>query len=85
MRSERSFLECSAILTQGKESSIIYFMRTIKLTESKYLVRSGIRTHAHARGLRPERSTLDRSAILQQEVGFEPTPTLGDCDLNGAP
>ena len=27
-------------------------------------VRSGIRTHAHRSGLRPERSALDRSAIL---------------------
>ncbi|GFU87537.1 hypothetical protein TNCV_228771 [Trichonephila clavipes] len=30
-------------------------------------------THAHTSGLRPERSALDRSAILTQ-VGFEPTP-----------
>ena len=30
----------------------------------KRLVRSGIRTHAHRSGLRPERSALDRSAIL---------------------
>ena len=30
----------------------------------KYFVRSGIRTHAHRSGLRPERSALDRSAIL---------------------
>ena len=28
------------------------------------LVRSGIRTHAQRTGLRPERSALDRSAIL---------------------
>ena len=32
--------------------------------KSKVLVRSGIRTHAHRSGLRPERSALDRSAIL---------------------
>ena len=31
---------------------------------SKHVVRSGIRTHAHRSGLRPERSALDRSAIL---------------------
>ena len=31
---------------------------------SKCFVRSGIRTHAHRSGLRPERSALDRSAIL---------------------
>ncbi len=30
----------------------------------KMYVRSGIRTHAHRSGLRPERSALDRSAIL---------------------
>ena len=30
----------------------------------KYFVRSGIRTHAHRSGLRPERSALDHSAIL---------------------
>ena len=30
----------------------------------KLFVRSGIRTHAHRSGLRPERSALDRSAIL---------------------
>ena len=31
---------------------------------TKVIVRSGIRTHAHRSGLRPERSALDRSAIL---------------------
>ena len=30
----------------------------------KIFVRSGIRTHAHRSGLRPERSALDLSAIL---------------------
>ncbi|KAG8322773.1 hypothetical protein J6590_015763 [Homalodisca vitripennis] len=30
----------------------------------KLYVRSGIRTHAHRSGLRPERSALDHSAIL---------------------
>ena len=30
----------------------------------KTFVRSGIRTHAHRSGLRPERSALDHSAIL---------------------
>ena len=34
-------------------------------------VRSGIRTHAHRSGLRPERSALDRSAIL---TWLEPKP-----------
>ena len=35
----------------------------------KTIVRSGIRTHAHRSGLRPERSALDRSAILT--TGYE--------------
>ena len=35
---------------------IIYFL--------KYLVRSGIRTHAYSCRLRPERSALDHSATL---------------------
>ena len=34
--------------------------------EKKTLVRSGIRTHAHRSGLRPERSALDLSAILTE-------------------
>ena len=37
---------------------------TIPTLNDKTLVRSGIRTHAHRSGLRPERSALDRSAIL---------------------
>ena len=32
--------------------------------EKKNCVRSGIRTHAYKSRLRPERSALDRSAIL---------------------
>ena len=32
--------------------------------QKKCVVRSGIRTHAHRSGLRPERSALDLSAIL---------------------
>ena len=34
------------------------------LPKGKCAVRSGIRTHAHKSRLRPERSALDRSAIL---------------------
>ena len=34
------------------------------MAEVKVYVRSGIRTHAHRSGLRPERSALDLSAIL---------------------
>ena len=33
----------------------------------KKYVRSGIRTHAHRSGLRPERSALDLSAILTND------------------
>ena len=36
----------------------------IILTKRKCTVRSGIRTHAYKSRLRPERSALDRSAIL---------------------
>ena len=39
-------------------------------------VRSGIRTHAHESGLRPERSALDRSAILTCGATHHPLPTL---------
>ncbi|GBM47866.1 hypothetical protein AVEN_91849-1 [Araneus ventricosus] len=35
-----------------------------KVIKKNLAVRSGIRTHAHRSGLRPERSALDRSAIL---------------------
>ena len=35
-----------------------------KIKFIKRFVRSGIRTHAQRTGLRPERSALDRSAIL---------------------
>ena len=34
----------------------------------KGFVRSGIRTHARKTGLRPERSALDRSAILTYHI-----------------
>ena len=36
----------------------------IMLAKSRWVVRSGIRTHAYKSRLRPERSALDRSAIL---------------------
>ena len=42
---------------------------------SKNTVRSGIRTHAHRSGLRPERSALDHSAILTLE-GYPYTVTF---------
>ena len=55
----------------------------------KCSVRSGIRTHAHRSGLRPERSALDHSAILttntsetirQQEGILTP---FKNCKLSG--
>ena len=36
----------------------------MKNKQKFFFVRSGIRTHAHRCGLRPERSALDHSAIL---------------------
>ena len=39
---------------------IIYFL--------KYLVRSGIRTHAYNCRMRPERSALDHPAILTMSI-----------------
>ena len=56
--------------------SICYYFQLVQLQcchssvsiviifEIKDFVRSGIRTHAQRTGLRPERSALDRSAIL---------------------
>ena len=41
----------------------------------KKYVRSGIRTHAHRSGLRPERSALDLSAILTRAVSMPGPPT----------
>ena len=41
------------------QSNHFQWQRLIKIP-----VRSGIRTHAQRTGLRPERSALDRSAIL---------------------
>ena len=38
----------------------------------KKYVRSGIRTHAHRSGLRPERSALDLSAILTMSPFGDP-------------
>ena len=37
---------------------------TLSRMKKYWFVRSGIRTHAHRSGLRPERSALDHSAIL---------------------
>ena len=54
-------IECRILILLSKNATtamlpIIYFL--------KYLVRSGIRTHAYSCRLRPERSALDHSAIL---------------------
>ncbi len=41
-----------------------FYLKGLKIIIRNYPVRSGIRTHARKTGLRPERSALDRSAIL---------------------
>ena len=41
-----------------------FYVYKIVTKKFKTFVRSGIRTHAHRSGLRPERSALDHSAIL---------------------
>jgi hypothetical protein len=45
---------------------VYWLVKIIVLQDTRkiLLVRSGIRTHARKTGLRPERSALDRSAIL---------------------
>ena len=47
-----------------KESCNRYYKTSVKNEGKKLFVRSGIRTHAYKSRLRPERSALDRSAIL---------------------
>ena len=47
---------------------IIYFL--------KYLVRSGIRTHAYNCRLRPERSALDHSASHNSHVAYYILPKI---------
>ena len=42
----------------------IIIILIIMLAKSRWVVKSGIRTHAYKSRLRPERSALDRSAIL---------------------
>ena len=44
----------------GKKGTPFYVIANL----TKNIVRSGIRTHAHSSGLRPEHSALDLSAIL---------------------
>ena len=58
-RNHQIWLRATLWATQNNIPSVVHGSRTQK----KY-VRSGIRTHAHRSGLRPERSALDRSAIL---------------------
>ena len=45
-------------------------MNSELLKNNKHFVRSGIRTHAHISGLRPERSALDHSAILTYMIAL---------------
>ena len=51
-----------------------------KLCNETY-VRSGIRTHAHRCGLRPERSALDRSAILTHAMDWGLRRSVGHIGL----
>ena len=69
---ERSFdLRTSGLWAQHASTApLCYPWNTVWNLEVKtyptktFVVRSGIRTHAHRSGLRPERSALDLSAIL---------------------
>ena len=80
---ERSFdLRTSGLWAQHASTAPLCYLvdlskncRSIKSNEGlapkqtkTFLVRSGIRTHAHRSGLRPERSALDLSAILTQFI-----------------
>ena len=49
--------------TENSMMTMFCFHQRVQIPK-KYFVRSGIRTHAHRSGLRPERSALDHSAIL---------------------
>ena len=64
---------CMAYLSQEEKKIVISMIIIIisiiisviiMLAKSRWVVRSGIRTHAYKSRLRPERSALDRSAIL---------------------
>ena len=80
LRPERSALDHSAILTTLIfifTNRVSYFNLVIQKATTamlpiiyflKYLVRSGIRTHAYSCRLRPERSALDHSAILTMSI-----------------
>ena len=56
----------SSVETQYKTIHQIVCDRWGRKKKKKKYVRSGIRTHAYKSRLRPERSALDRSAILTQ-------------------
>ena len=64
---------CMAYLSQEEKTIVISMIIIIisiiisviiMLAKSRWVVRSGIRTHAYKSRLRPERSALDHSAIL---------------------
>ena len=57
------FLTTGTYLLYNQFKQLLVGVR-VYVSISKHVVRSGIRTHAHRSGLRPERSALDRSAIL---------------------
>jgi hypothetical protein len=51
-------------MENGKISKLLENVLYQEKKQKRFCVRSGIRTHALRRGLRPERSALDHSAIL---------------------
>merc|ERR1712121_128728 len=62
----RYFFFPTSFLDTGREKTGLggFPPLPLPLPIEKALALSGIRTHAHRSGLRPERSALDRSAIL---------------------
>jgi hypothetical protein len=77
---ERSFdLRTSGLWAQHASTAPLCYLRDtnrnlwLKSEATKtFIVRSGIRTHAHRSGLRPERSALDLSAILTITLRMAP-------------
>ena len=58
-------IECRILILLSKKATTAMLPIIYSL---KYLVRSGIRTHAYSCRLRPERSALDHSAILTMSI-----------------
>ena len=55
---------CATLLFGSRRCKLSDWLKGCWQNTWKDFVRSGIRTHAHRSGLRPERSALDLSAIL---------------------